>query len=218
MFTGLIEHIGTVRVIRSSGSGKVVSVDIGPLSGDAKIGDSIAINGVCLTVSRLSGVVADFDVSPESLSKSTTGELKSGDKVNLERAMLAGGRFGGHIVQGHVDGLGKIVGISQKGDFWEVSIEGGSEIMEHIIAKGSVSVNGISLTIASIEGGCFKMAIIPVTWSETNLYRMKIGDKVNLETDIIVKTISAQLRRMLGKGSESSGGGMSLSKLMELGF
>jgi len=213
MFTGIIEFVGVVRGASFSSSGGRVSVDIGLLAEGTKVGDSIAVNGVCLTVSRLSGSVADFDVSGETVGKSSVGKVRSGSVVNLERAMSAGGRFGGHIVQGHVDGVAKVEAVKRQGEFVEMRFGCAEELLGEIIAKGSVAVDGVSLTVAKIDGRGFSVAAIPVTLKETTLGKMKVGDVVNVETDIICKTVKKQLERMVG-----GGGGLTVDKLREMGF
>jgi riboflavin synthase len=213
MFTGIIETIGTITAVRPTGGGQVLSVRIGHLAEDADPGDSIAINGVCLTVSKLAGDIAEFDVSPETLSRSAANSLTVGAKVNLERAMSANSRFGGHIVQGHIDGIGKIKSVKQQGGFWDVSITAPADVMKAIIPKGSVAIDGISLTVATVNHDSFSLAIIPVTWTETILSAKKIGDPVNIETDILVRTVQATLERILPKSQ-----GLTADKLRELGF
>ena len=213
MFTGIIEHSGVVRSVRFGSAGGSVSVDIGPLADGAKLGDSIAVNGVCLTVTRLSGTIADFDVSGETVSKSSIGKVTSGSTVNLERAMPAGGRFGGHIVQGHVDGLAKITAVDKKGDFVEIRFQPPAELLSEIVPKGSVAIDGISLTVAKMDEKSFTVAVIPVTLKETTLNTAKTGDIVNIETDIICKTIKRQLQQMTEKGE-----GLTMDKLRDLGF
>jgi len=213
MFTGIIEYSGVVRSVRFGSSGGVVSVDIGPLADDTKLGDSIAVNGVCLTVTKLTGTVADFDVSGETVSKSSIGKVTSGSAVNLERAMLAGGRFGGHIVQGHVDGLAKITAVEKKGDFVEIQFNTPAELLSEIVAKGSVAIDGISLTVAKLNAKGFAVAVIPVTLQETTLRSAKTGDTVNIETDIICKTIKRQLEQITGSAK-----GLTMDKLQQLGF
>lgn len=213
MFTGIIEYSGVVRTVRFGSSGGVISVDIGPLADGTKLGDSIAINGVCLTVTKLAGSLADFDVSGETISKSSIGKVTGGSTVNLERAMLAGGRFGGHIVQGHVDGLAKITAVEKKGNFVEIRFQPSAELLREIVAKGSVAIDGISLTVAKLDSKGFAVAVIPATLKETSLRSAKTGDIVNIETDIICKTIKRQLQQMTGKSE-----GLTLGKLQELGF
>lgn len=213
MFTGIIESGGVVRAARLGSSGGAISVEIGRLAEGTKPGDSIAVNGVCLTVCKLAGIVADFDVSGETVVKSSVGKLRVGSVVNLERAMSAGGRFGGHIVQGHIDGTGKIASIDRKGEFAEMRFEVDAELLGEIVAKGSVAIDGISLTVAKLDSRGFAVAVIPVTLKETTLAKAKVGDVVNVETDIICKTIKRQLEQMAGDG-----GGLSLDKLRGMGF
>ena len=215
MFTGIVEAVGVVRTVRAAAGGKVLSVEIGKLAEGTGIGDSIAINGVCLTVTTLRGGLGDFDVSGETLSKSTMDGAREGGKVNLERAMAADGRFGGHIVQGHVDGVARLKAIEKRGDFANVTFSAEKKVINDMIEKGSVAVDGISLTIAELKDGEFSVAVIPVTLEETTLGSLKVGDVVNIETDIISKAVRRQLENMLGK---QSGGGLSIERLKELGF
>lgn len=176
-------------------------------------GDSVAVNGVCLTVSKIQGAVIDFDVSGETILKTGTGKLIAGAKVNLERAMIAGGRFGGHIVQGHVDGTGTVKSVEKKGQFFDVWFSVSKEIADEMVPKGSVAVNGISLTVAAMDEKGFKVAVIPTTWNQTTLCVLSVGDEVNIETDIIIKTIKKQLENIMPKG-----GRLTLDKLRECGF
>jgi riboflavin synthase len=213
MFTGIIESIGTVRSTRPAGGGKVLAVDLGPLADGAKLGDSIAINGVCLTISRLTGTVGDFDVSGETLAKSTTGKLTAGSKVNLERAMPANGRFGGHIVLGHVDGTANIKAINQKGDFVEMTFTANPELLDEMVPKGSVAINGISLTIATIKDNNFSIALIPTTLKDTTLGEIKPGQTVNIETDMLIKAIKKQIQQIIPDTK-----GVTAQKLKEYGF
>ncbi len=212
MFTGIIEATGTVRSIRSA-AGKVVGIDLGPLAQGAGLGDSIAVNGVCLTISRLSGSVADFDVSAETLAKSTIGRLQAAAAVNLERAMAADGRFGGHMVLGHVDGAARIEAIDRRGDFCEMRLGASGELLDEMVTKGSVAVDGISLTIASLDEKGFSIALIPTTLRETVLGTAKVGDVVNIETDMLIKAVRKYLGKIAG-GQE----GLTIEKLRECGF
>ncbi len=217
MFTGLIEKIGTVCGLRRSGKGMVLKVDTNGLAGDILPGDSVAVNGVCLTATAISGQTVDFDVSGETVAVSTVGALKSDDKVNIELAMRAGGRFGGHIVQGHIDGIASIKSIANNGDFYDLAVSASPQLMDLMVKKGSVSVNGISLTIASLGRDYFTVAVIPVTWRQTVLQYLRAGDKVNIEADLVVKTIKARLESMLGQSS-GSGGSLTIEKLRDMGF
>lgn len=217
MFTGLIQKIGTVTSVMRSGSGMVARIDIGQLAKEISIGDSVAVNGTCLTATSIATNLVDFDISRETLDISTTGSLKSGVKVNLELAMSANGRFGGHIVQGHIDGIGTVFSITEQGGFYELTVTADSKLMEMIVKKGSVAVSGISLTVASLTDNQFTVAVIPVTWRDTILQYLKAGDKVNIEADLIVKTIKSQLSRMLtddGKAGDS----LTVEKLRQMGF
>ncbi len=213
MFTGLIEAVCPVRSAVPMTGGLRLTIDLGPLARDTKPADSIAINGVCLTVAQLSGAVAAFDVSAETLSKSNLGKLTASSTVNIERAMKPTDRFGGHFVLGHVDGAAKITAITKKGDFWDISFSTPPEILDQMVPKGSVAVDGISLTIASMNESSFTVAIIPQTWQNTNLCSRRQGDEVNIESDIIVKTVQRQLRNALPAKS-----GLSAEKLKQFGF
>jgi riboflavin synthase len=213
MFTGLIETIGVVKAVRPSGGGLLLTVDLGGIAGDAGTGDSIAINGVCLTVARLQGGLASFDLSAETLAKSALGKLKPSSQVNLERAMRASDRFGGHFVQGHVDGTATIVAIDRRSEFADIAFAAGAELLEGMVLKGSVAVDGISLTIAEISGTGFSVCVIPETLKRTTLGKAKTGDTVNIETDIIVKAVKKQLENILPKKEP-----LTAERLRELGF
>lgn len=213
MFTGIIETLGIVRQLQSSGQQCQITVDINRIAEGTSLGDSIAINGVCLTVCRLNGTNAVFDVSAETLNKSNIASLKTGSKVNLERAMSTNGRFGGHIVQGHIDGTAKITSIQKQADFAVFRIEAPGELLDQMVRKGSVAVDGISLTIAKLDNTGFEVAVIPTTLKETTWHQAKAGDAVNIETDIIVKIIQRQLHAMLPEANE-----LTLDKLKEYGF
>ena len=189
MFTGLIEEVGTASEI-SSGKLKINAKTV--LEG-TKIGDSIAVNGVCLTVTSLFTGGFTADVMQETLRRSNLGKLKNGDKVNLERAMAAEGRFGGHIVSGHIDGTGKISRIQKEGIATWFHIECADEILNLIVEKGSIAIHGISLTVAKLDENEFAVSIIPHTASETTLLSKKIGDIVNLENDIVGKYVKRLL-------------------------
>ncbi len=213
MFTGIIEAAGAVRSVRSAGGGKVVGIDLGPLARGAQTGDSISINGVCLTISHLSGSVADFDVSAETLARSTIGGLQAAAAVNLERAMAANGRFGGHMVLGHVDGTARIEAIDRHGDFCEMRFAAAAELLDEMVTKGSVAVDGISLTIASLDEKGFSIALIPTTLRETTLGTAKVGDVVNIETDMLIKAVRKYLGKIAGPQQ-----GLTIEKLRECGF
>lgn len=191
MFTGIVEEIG--RVITPGGSGEITISARRVLEG-TKIGDSIAVNGVCLTVTRLLGEGFTADVMPETLRRSNLGALRPGDPVDLERAMGADGRFGGHIVSGHIDGVGTIRSQRQEGNAVWVTIEASPEILGLIVEKGSIAIDGISLTVTAVTEGDFSVSLIPHTGSQTILLSKKSGDQVNLENDIVGKYVARLLR------------------------
>lgn len=213
MFTGLIEAICTVKSAYTTGGGMRLAVDLGKLADECKIGDSIAINGVCLTIAQLRGSFAEFDVSGETLTKSTLGKLKPSSPVNVELAMKAVDRFGGHFVLGHVDGIATIKAISRQGQFAEIKFASNSELLAQMVVKGSVAVDGISLTIADMNEDSFSVSIIPETLRKTTLGQAKIGDTVNIETDIIVKTIRSAIDKLLPQEQK-----LTTERLKELGF
>lgn len=189
MFTGLIEEVGTVRAIERGDQSARFTIHAGKLLGDVAIGDSIIVNGACLTVvHREPGEIA-FDAVYETLQRTALGALAIDDEVNLERSLAANGRFGGHIVQGHVDGIGKIASIREIDNAFNIYITASSSLLRYIVRKGSVSVDGISLTVIEADDKTFSVAIIPHTWENTNLRHRVAGDQVNIETDIIGKYV-----------------------------
>ena len=210
MFTGLIETICKVGSFRRNGDEAILTVDLGRLAGEIKVGDSIAVNGVCLTVTKIAGTCAEFDISVETLAKTTLGRLTSSSQVNIERAMKADERFGGHFVLGHIDGVATIKSIEQQGQFAVMKFEAGAELLDQMVTKGSVAVDGISLTVAEMSGTSFGVALIPQTLEKTTLGKAKVGDTVNIETDIIIKAVNKRLK--------SAGGGLTAEKLKEMGF
>lgn len=213
MFTGLIEATGTVRGAVKAAERMTLEVDLGPTIGrEAAPGDSIAVNGVCLTVAELNRGCARFDVSGESLAKTTLKNLKPAGRVNLERAMSAQGRFGGHLVQGHIDGVGAIAAIRKQGDFAVFRFAAPTELLGQMVLKGSVAVDGVSITIAALDKSGFEAALIPTTLRETIWLYSKVGDAVNIETDVMVKIVRRQLEQMLGTG------GLTEARLKSLGF
>ena len=202
-----------VKSIRPGADSTVLAIDLGELAGESKIGDSIAVNGVCLTATGIEGALVNFDVSAETLAKSTLGKLRPAWQVNIERAMKATDRFAGHFVQGHIDGVATIEAIDKHGEFADVRFAAGAKLLDTMVAKGSVAVDGVSLTIANIDQNGFRIAIIPETLRRTTLGRARAGDCVNIETDIIVKTIKRQLENILPKAEP-----LTAEKLKQLGF
>ncbi len=189
MFTGIIEELGTIRSAVETGGGSRVEVGATVTAAGTVDGDSIAVNGVCLTALDVSSDGFSADVSQETRDRTTLGRLAPGSRVNLERAVTPSTRLGGHIVQGHVDGRGRFVSAERSGDFWTVKIGFPPELARYFVYKGSVSVEGISLTIANLNDADFDIAVIPKTWELTNLSTLRPGDEVNLETDIIAKYV-----------------------------
>ncbi len=189
MFTGIVEEIGTVKSINSN----FISISASKIFDDIKLGDSIAVNGVCLTVTRFDKNTFDADVSNETLRRTNFGQLKSGSKVNLERAMPINGRFGGHIVSGHIDDTGIIKSIKKDNGFLTLEISAKENIMRYIIEKGSVTIDGISLTIANLYDKSFDIAVIIHTIKETILQYKREGDIVNIENDVIGKYVERLL-------------------------
>lgn len=212
MFTGIIEEMGIIKSFSRDSNGATIVVDCEKVLEDIHLGDSIAINGVCETVVDYSSSGFSARVSDETLSVTTFGNLKVGDKVNLERALTLNSRLGGHIVSGHVDCNGKFIGKEQLTDFYNLEFEIPKEQSKYIVYKGSVTINGISLTVASVEGNVFKVAIIPHTYSNTNLSLLRLGDYVNIETDILGKYVE----KLLSVKDNSSN--ISMNFLQENGF
>ena len=200
MFTGIIEEIGVVKTFSLSGKSAQIVVECKKVLEDTKIGDSIAINGVCQTVTALSHNSFSAQISSETLSVTTLSKLKSADKVNLERALTLSSRLGGHIVSGHVDGLAKVKSIQKLSEFYNVKFEIPKELTKYVVKKGSATINGISLTVADVVSSEFDVAIIPHTFENTNLSSLKSGDFVNIETDVLAKYVE----KILSTGNNST--------------
>lgn len=193
MFTGIIEELGSVRSIEERGENARIVIAASVVTEGTNHGDSIAVNGVCLTALDLHDDSFAADVSRETLLRSTLGSLKPGAPVNLERAVTPATRLGGHMVQGHVDACGTFVSVDDHGDSWTVRFGFPPEIARYLVFKGSVAVEGISLTIANLGEDYFEVAIIPKTWEVTNLSHLRPGDGVNLEVDVIGKYVERLL-------------------------
>ncbi len=190
MFTGLVEALGTVRSVRKSSSGARLTIETALEALAA--GESVSVDGVCQTVAAVDGARFSCDVLRETLRVSTFGRLRPGDRVNLERALEAGGRFGGHIVNGHVDGTGTVVKVSAKPPGIEIALA--PELLKYLVPKGSVAVNGVSLTVGpSVRNGRFAVFVIPHTWEHTNLKYLKTGSSVNVEIDVVAKYVESCL-------------------------
>jgi riboflavin synthase len=213
VFTGIIEELGKIAAFEKRSDGARIKISARIVTKDSGEGDSIAVNGVCLTALDIGKDSFAADVSGETLDKSTLGNLKIGSAVNLERAVTPNTRLGGHIVQGHVDARGKFASAEQSGDFWTVRINFPKEIGQYLVYKGSISVEGISLTIAALAADYFEIAVIPKTWELTNLSSLKSGDAVNLEADVIAKYVERIL--LYGRPAEET---VTMEKLARLGF
>jgi riboflavin synthase len=193
MFTGIVEALGTVAEITDQGDAARLAVRAGPITADAHRGDSIAVNGVCLTVVSVHDGVFTADVMKETLARSCLGELSAGDSVNLERAAVLGARMGGHLVQGHVDGVGRIAARQPRAHEEMVTITLPLALEGYVVEKGSISVDGVSLTVITVGGGTFSVGLIPTTLELTTLGRKAVGALVNLEVDVIAKYVEKLL-------------------------
>lgn len=217
MFTGIIEETGTLQAM-TSGS---LRIRASKVLEDVHLGDSIAVNGVCLTVTAFDKNSFQVDVMAETLRRSSLGALKKGSKVNLERAMAADGRFGGHIVSGHIDDTGTVVSLKREGNAVWVTVECSAHLLRYIAEKGSITIDGISLTVASLTGSGFQVSIIPHTGAETTLLEKKTGDIVNLETDILAKYLERLMQPAAGEENsrnKEQSRGIDLAFLAENGF
>lgn len=215
MFTGIIEELGSVRALEQRGEGVRVRVEAKIVTEGTREGDSIAVNGVCLTAFEVRADSFAADGSRETLQRSTLGSLRVGSFVNLERAVTPTTRLGGHIVQGHVDGRGRFLSAEEHGGSWTVRVAYPPELGRYLVFKGSVAVEGISLTIAGLSEEYFEIAIIPQTWSVTNLSHLRAGDAVNLEADIIAKYVE---RILTVGGGTASASTLTVERLAELGY
>jgi riboflavin synthase len=217
MFTGIIEELGKIASLEKHANGAKIRIGARIVTENTSEGDSIAVNGVCLTALDVKKDSFTADVSEETLRKSTLGRLKTGARVNLERAVTPLTRLGGHIVQGHVDSRGKFLSAVQSGDFWTVRVSFPKEIGQYLVYKGSISVEGISLTIAELAADFFEIAVIPKTWELTNLSTLQTGDEVNLEADVIAKYVERIL--LYGRAAEEEKTeSVTMEKLKTLGF
>lgn len=195
MFTGIIEGVGHVEALDQTGEFQTLRVGGGDILEGITAGDSIAVNGVCLTVRTFTSGSFTAELARETLERTNLGSLRAGTIVNLERPMRADGRFDGHMVQGHVDGVGRIRQFSRNGDAWTLQIEFPERASRYIVEKGSIAVDGISLTVAAVKPPLLEIAIIPHTYENTNLKHARPGDGVNLEFDIIAKYVERMLHR-----------------------
>lgn len=208
MFTGIIEETGKIQSVTNSKI--IISADT--VLKETKCGDSIAVNGVCLTVTGLKTGSFEADVSSETMKVTALGQLKPEEYVNLERALKLSDRLGGHIVTGHIDGTGRCIYIKKEGDFYNLAIELTSELSRYVVKKGSITVNGISLTVAEVSNNIVNIAVIPLTYENTNLKTIKVNDLLNIETDVLARYVE----KFLSTSDNKSG--ISMKFLMENGF
>lgn len=215
MFTGIVEEIGTIERIQKGVHSAVLTIRAKTVLEDLKIGDSVAVNGVCLTATALTSHGFCADVMHETLNRSGLAGLKSGSHVNLERAMAANGRFGGHIVAGHVDGVGTILSVKKDDNAIWYTVQAAASVLRYVVEKGSITIDGISLTVAKVGKDWFSISAIPHTVEVTVLRERRAGDHVNLETDIIGKYVEKLLSPVQ---AEEPGGGLTLEFLSKYGF
>jgi riboflavin synthase len=198
LFTGIIEAVGTLAALEPRGSQVGVVVDAPAVTEGVRIGDSVAVNGTCLTVTKIVAGRLHFDAVRETLERTSLGSQRVGARINLERAMRADGRLDGHIVQGHVDGTGRVADLTRDGDDVRFAIECGAEIARYLVPKGSVAIDGVSLTVVGVSDAGFDVALIPHTLAATNLGDRRPGDRVNLEADVLGKYVVRYLERTRG--------------------
>ena len=205
MFTGLIQDVGTVRSVRPAGGSVELRLQT-TLVGQLGLGDSLAVNGVCLTVTAAEGDVAVATAIPETLDLTNLGRLSPGDRVNLEPALRAQDRLGGHIVQGHVDGQGTLARRRQRGLSLELTVAAAADLLRYVVHKGSITIDGVSLTVAALEADAFCVALVPHTRGATTLEQLEPGARVNLEADILAKYVERMLQQRAPVATESQGG------------
>lgn len=216
MFTGIVEELGIVRSFARAGAGAKLCIESKLAASDGKLGDSISINGSCLTAVDINGQLLTFDISAETLERTNLGRLKAGEKINIERSLRADSRLGGHFVTGHIDCIGKIASKEDKGEFIRVAIEIPRDFMVFLVEKGSIAVDGISLTINALSNNSFDVMVIPHTISVTGLTHKKKGDFVNIEVDMLAKYAN----KLTGRSAETPSRSTNITKnlLKEQGF
>ena len=215
MFTGIVEEVGILKKIVWGAHSAALTIQAKRVLSDAAVGDSLAVNGICLTVTSLDDGGFTADVMHETLDRSALGSQGTGSRVNLERAMAADGRFGGHIVSGHIDGVGTITNLRRDGNAVWYTISASPQLLRYVVEKGSIAIDGISLTVASVEADRFSVSVIPHTAEVTLLGRKHAGDTVNLETDIIGKYVEKLLRPQAQEAPKSD---LTLEFLASNGF
>ncbi len=218
MFTGIIEEIGTVKQMIPGTVSYRLTVNAKKILEGTKVGDSIATNGICLTVTGIHGNSFDADVMAETVRRTNFSSLHAGSRVNLERALTLSSRLGGHIVSGHIDGTGRITDMTREDNAVWVTVNTKPELLRYMIEKGSIAIDGVSLTLVYVDSECFKVSVIPHTGEETILLKKKPGDTVNLECDLIGKYVEKLMTGQTVENEKPSGGGISEAFLMENGF
>ena len=218
MFTGIVEEIGRITNVKKSSKSSILTIKASKVLEGSQIGDSISCNGVCLTITNMQEGSYDCDVMAETLRRSNLGDLKSGDQVNLERALAVGSRLGGHIVSGHIDGTGRIASMEREENAVWVTIDAPKNILRYIIEKGSIAIDGISLTVAYVDDKVFKISMIPHTGEATTLLSKKVGDSVNLENDLIGKYVEKLLFTKAETKEEKQEEDLTMEFLTEYGF
>ena len=219
MFTGIVEHVGAVVAVAPRGKVVQLTIDCGPIVAGARLGDSIAINGTDLTVTTMAGASLRFEMVQETASITNLGRLRPGSRVNLERALRADGRYDGHIVQGHVDGTGAIQEWRRQQEDVRLFVSCAPELASGMVPKGSITIDGVSLTLVEVGADFFSVALIPYTLSHTTLGDRRVGDRVNLEIDLLGKYVRKYLHQIFGAPAAApTGTGLSVARLRELGF
>lgn len=214
MFTGIIQHVGRVIGASETASGRRLRVEIGPLAARVAPGGSIAVDGACLTAAAVSGAAADLDAVPETLGRTTLGDLRPGGAVNLELPLAAGAPLDGHVVQGHVDGVAEVVAVDRAGAGHVLRLSAAADLTGQMVPKGSVALAGVSLTLVDVAAGRFSTALVPETLARTTLGELRPGGRVNVELDVLGKYVRGYVAGLLGRPGE----GLTAEKLRESGF
>jgi riboflavin synthase len=214
MFTGLVEYVGKIESLDRSDLGARIRVNAGPLAAGLAKSGSIAVNGCCLTAVEISGESFAADLSGETLRRTSFGEMKSGTRVNLERPLTAMKEIGGHFMQGHVDGVGRVARLESEGATWWFGVRVPDELARYVAMKGSIALDGISLTVAGWRDGIVETAIIPFTYKHTNVRSLKVGDAVNVECDVLAKYVE----RLMESRQETPASRLNVARLVEEGF
>ncbi|HXJ17844.1 MAG TPA: riboflavin synthase [Candidatus Polarisedimenticolia bacterium] len=217
MFTGIIEHVGKIDALEIGADGGRLRVNLAgspEMAAQTQLGDSISVNGCCLTVVEFDAEHFSADLSGETLRCTSLGEKKPGDVVNLERPLAAGARLGGHFVQGHVDGVGRVAHLTPAGENWWLSVRVPEDLWRYVAEKGSIAIDGISLTVARWRDGAADVAVIPFTYAQTNVHAMVPGSAVNLECDVLAKYVES----LLGSRKTPAASQLTVSRLVEEGF